>query len=246
MPERTTPSRSALLDYLPAIYQDPGWAGDESPSLFLGQFLMAFELLLLGREHKQIQLKPDVPFLATGRRASPKFQSLEEKVANIHALFDAWRTPSEFLEWLAGWAALILTPEMGELQKRELIANIIPLYRIRGTRLYVERLLEIILGGKAQVDDLAYPGIQIAVYSTVATNTYLGGSAPHYFRVRISDSAQEPASIETRRRTAREVIEQAKPAHTYYDLDIETPRFQVGVHSRIGTDIFLVRGERPN
>jgi phage tail-like protein len=249
-------TKSGLLDYLPAIYQDPGWAGSEPSGpdreeqerrrRFLGEFLAAFELLLLGREPEKIEVQRDGPFLSPARRATPKFQSLEEKIANLPALFDAWRSPSEFLEWLAGWAALILKPELGELQKRELIANIIPLYRIRGTPQYVERLLEIFLGGKAHVDDRAYPGMQIATYSTVATDTYLGGSAPHYFRVRIAVSAEERASIETRRRIAHEVIEQAKPAHTYYDLDLETPRFQVGVHSRIGADTFLVSGERPN
>jgi phage tail-like protein len=246
MAKPITRSKSALLDYLPAIYQDPGWAGSEPSGPFLGHFLMAFELLLLGREHEKIELERDGPFLNADRRAAARFQSLEEKTANIHALFDAWTTPSEFVEWLAGWAALILKPEIGELQKRELLANIIPLYRIRGTALYIENLLQILLGGKARVDDRAYPGMQIAVHSTVATDTYLGGSAPHYFRVRIAVSAEDRATIEIRRRIARDAIEQAKPSHTYYDLDIETSRFQVGVHSRIGMDTFLVSGGPPN
>jgi hypothetical protein len=146
------------------------------------------------------------------------------------------------LDWLAGWAARNFHPEITEQQKRELIANIIPLYRIRGTRRYLERLLDIFLGGKSMVDDLAYPGIQIARYSTVAKDTYVGGSSPHYFRVRIAVSAEQRHQIEARRRLAREVIDQAKPAHTYYDLEIVTPRLQIKVHSRLGVDTFLVNG----
>jgi phage tail-like protein len=229
MAKHTTPDRgkSTLLDHLPAIYRDPGWAGAREPSKFLNDFLLAFEDVLLGRKH-------------AGAQPRMELQGLEERIDNLHLLFDAWKTPSEFLDWLAGWAALSLNAGLSERQKRELVANIIQLYRIRGTRRYLERLLGIFLGGKSIVDDHAYPGLQIRDCSTVAKDTYLGGSSPHYFRVRIAVSTEEYGAIEQRRRLAREVIERAKPAHTYYDLEIVTPRFQVGVHSRVGLDTFLV------
>ena len=41
-------SPSALLDYLPAIYKDPGWAGGPAAGRFLNDFLLAFEHMLLG------------------------------------------------------------------------------------------------------------------------------------------------------------------------------------------------------
>src|SRR5215472_8533308 len=204
-------SPSTLLNYLPAIYKDPGWAGGPAAGRFLGEFLLSFEHVLLGLPHSTAEPGSSRPFLSSDARASLRFQGLEEKVSNLPVLFDAWRTPAEFLEWLAGWAALSLYPELAEQQKRELIANIIPLYRIRGTRRYVERLLDIFLGGRSMVDDHAYPGIQIARYSTVARDTYLGGSSPHYFRVRIAVSAEQHHQIEARRRLARKVINEAKP-----------------------------------
>jgi phage tail-like protein len=231
---------SVLLDYLPAIYKDPGWAGGPSAGRFLNDFLLAFEHVLIGRPHSTVEPGSSRPFLSRDPRAPVRFQGLEEKVAQLAALFDAWRTPAEFLDWLAGWAALSFCPELSEQQKRQLIANIIPLYRIRGTKRYLERLIDIFLGGKSMVDDHAYPGMQIARYSTVSKDTYLGGSSPHYFRVRIAVSAEQRHQIDARRRLARQVIDQAKPAHTYYDLEIVTPRLQVKVHSRVGVDTFLV------
>ena len=30
-----------------------------------------------------------------------------------------------------------------------------------------------------------------------------------------------------------------KPAHTYYALDVETPAFQIGIHSTVGIDTLL-------
>ena len=233
-------SASMLLDYLPAIYKDPGWAGGPSAGRFLNDFLLAFEHVLAGRPHSTAEPGSSHPFLSPDSRAPVRFQGLEEKVAHLAVLFDAWRTPAEFLDWFAGWAALSLQPELSEQQKRELIAHIIPLYRIRGTKRYLERLLDIVLGGKSMVDDDAYPGIQIGRHSTVAKDMYLGGSSPHYFRVRIAVSAEQRHQISARRRLAREVIDQAKPAHTYYDLEIVTPRLQLKVHSRVGVDTFLV------
>jgi phage tail-like protein len=233
-------SSSALLDYLPAIFKDPGWAGGPSAGRFLNDFLLTFEHVLLGRPHSTADPGSSRPFLNSDSRAEARFQGLEEKIANLPALFDAWRTPAEFLGWLAEWAALNLPSELSEQQKRELVASIIPLYRIRGTRQYVERLLDIFLGGRSIVDDRAYAGIQIARYSTVGDDTYLGGSSPHYFRVCIAVSAEQHHQIEARGRLARYVIDQAKPAHTYYDLEIVTPRLQLKLHSRVGVDTFLV------
>jgi phage tail-like protein len=236
MPTATKPT-SALLNYLPAIYQNPAWTGgDSAEPPFLNDFLLAFEKILAGRDDGVEPEGGSAEYLGA---APQRFQGLDEKVANLHFLFDAMRTPECFLEWLAGWSALTLRTELSEGSRRALIANIIPLYRIRGTKKYLERLLALFLGGGATVDDQSWPGIQIGRYSTVAADTWLGGNQPHHFRVRLSVPPEEESRTEARRRLAHEAIEQAKPAHTYYDLEIIAPRFQVGVHSRVGLDTFL-------
>jgi phage tail-like protein len=229
--------KSVLLSYLPAIYQDPGWVGaDSAQAFFLNDYLLAFEKILLGRDDGVQPQTGSDEFLGTGDRG---FQGLEEKISNLQLLFDAAHSPEIFLDWLAGWGALSLNAELSESRRRGLLAHIIPLYRIRGTKKYLERMLTLFLGGNASVDDQSYPGVQIGRYSTLAKDTYLSGNAPHYFRVRLSVPLEEESRSEARQRLARDVIEQASPAHTYYDLEIVSPRLQVGVHSRVGVDTFL-------
>ena len=231
---------SVLLDYLPAIYQDsnPMADGSESPS-FLGDYLLAFEKVLLGRNDNVQVETGSLPVLSDGPGTSSQWQGLEEKVANLHLLFSASHTPPEFLDWLAGWAGLIFRWELNEQQRRTLIANMFPLFRIRGTKRCLERLLSLFLGGKPAVDDHAYPGLQIGRYSELGRNTYLGGTSPHFFRVRLIVPLGDEAQVAARRRMAEELIEQAKPAHTYYSLELVSTRLQLGVHSRIGSDMFL-------
>ncbi|MGA7411917.1 MAG: phage tail protein [Bryobacteraceae bacterium] len=238
MENKRSAGKSLLLDYLPAIYQGSGWVdADAKASSFLSSFLLAFEKILLGRDDAVEPTGDSPPFVGSG--SSQRFQGLEEKIANLSALFDARRAPEEFLEWLAGWGALSLHEELSVPARRVLIANIISLYRIRGTKHYLERLLELVIGGGAVVDDQSWPGIQIGNFSTLSRDTYLAGSAPHYFRVKLAVPPGDDARARTRLRMARDVIELAKPAHTYYDLESHFSRMQVGLHSCVAVDTFL-------
>src|SRR5262245_29999838 len=102
---------SSYLQNLPAIFsEDP----------FLGRFLLAFEQVLTG-----------LPDLA-GRESVPPL-GLEEIIATIATLFDPHETREEFLPWLASWVALGLRADWTPAQQRDFLANIVPLYRRRGT-----------------------------------------------------------------------------------------------------------------
>ncbi|NJR57850.1 MAG: hypothetical protein HC769_02680 [Cyanobacteria bacterium CRU_2_1] len=80
-----------LLALLPALYQtDP----------FIGEFLLPFERILLGRVEAD---KVDFPD-----------RGLEETIAELATYFDPQHTPKEFLSWLAGWAALSLRADLPE------------------------------------------------------------------------------------------------------------------------------------
>jgi phage tail-like protein len=197
---------SILLQYLPAICQE----ADEQQGRFLERLLAAFEKVLLGREDA-------VAFSDAG---------LEEEIAALPSLFDPWKTPSRFLEWLAGWAALALRADTEESEKRKLIASIIPLYRWRGTRRYLERLIELFTGGRAWVIEPEYVEFQIAVTAHVGRTTFLGGPPPYTFHVVFTPPpARADMYSEAQRLTeiARSVISLAKPAHTYYTLSIALP-----------------------
>jgi phage tail-like protein len=221
--------RKHLLEYLPAIYQEPEPSDSQS---FLGEFLIPFEKLLLDLDESTNE--------AEDHHAVFDIRDpLEKKISDLHILFDAERTPEEFLSWLASWAALSFQPELNVRRRRRLLARIIPMYRIRGTRRYLEQILSLCLDVHASVDEAPLPILQIGTHSTVGADTRLNGGPPHFFTVYISAPKLSADQIEAQCRLAKSLIELAKPAHTCYELEITSAEFQIGVHSVIGVDTIL-------
>jgi phage tail-like protein len=221
------------MEYLPAIYQE---ADPSHPRMFLGQFLLAFEKVLLG-----LQKETGDSRRAVGRDvpADVEIEGLGEKIARLHRIFDPGETPAEFLPWLAGWAALSLRPDLSSARKRKLLAHIIPLYRIRGTRKYLEELLVLCVDTFVSVSDLDVPPFQIGTHSTVESDTFIGGGPPHFFQVTLVAPRLNARELEAQCQIAHDVIELAKPAHTYYELRIISPSLLIGVHSKVGLDTVL-------
>lgn len=113
-----------LPAYLPAIYR-------EDP--FLGQYLWAFEQVLLG---------------------------LEQEVGDLAKVFDPMEAREEFLPWLSSWVAFTLRSDLETSQQRAFLARIIPLYRRRGTKKNLQDLLSIFTTGVPNIvepDDAGTP-----------------------------------------------------------------------------------------
>jgi phage tail-like protein len=239
-PSNTRPKR--LLEYLPAIYQErtsPDRRKPDAPDRpnYLLALLEPFESILLGSEQGtgargQTDAEQD-------KQPAHSVSALREKIARLHELFDARQAPEEFLPWLASWAALSLRATMKPKKKRDLIANIIPLYRIRGTKAYVERLLELCVDAPASVSEDEIPPLQLGIHCTVGEDMYLGGGAPHYFRVTLVASDLNALEVQAQRQLAYEVVELAKPAHTAYEFQVISAELQVAVHSTVGLDTVL-------
>ena len=205
---------SRLLEYLPAIYQ-------EDP--FIGQFLSAFEKILLGRED-------DVVF---------PYKGLEETIDGLAALFDPKETPKEFLSWLAKWTALSLRADLDETKQRHFLANIIQLYRWRGTKNNLQNLLKLFTVGVPDVNEAGAAEMQIGEHSTIGKDTYIGGGPPHFFYVNISLPRADPEVQLRQREIAKALIDLEKPAHTFYELTVNYPSMQIGKHSTVGIDTIL-------
>jgi phage tail-like protein len=220
--------RKKLLQYLPAIYQDPG---TPEQSNYLPVFLEAFEKILFGKEEK-VSARAD-------HKNPNAVESLSERIAHLHELFDPWAAPDGFLPWLASWAALSLSPAMNLERQRLLIAKIIPLYRIRGTRKYVEEILKLCLEIPSAVIEEEIPPLQLGVHSTVGEDMRIDGGAPHFFLVRLIATNLDAVKVQAQRQLAYEVVELAKPAHTGYEFQVLSPEMQVGVHSTVGLDTVL-------
>jgi hypothetical protein len=127
------------------------------------------------------------------------------------------------LPWLSKWTALSLRADLNENQQRDFIANIIQLYRWRGSKANLRRLLKIFTGGEAVITE--------------------DPETPHYFYVALSlpkEWREEPVEFLGRKKEiAYGLIDLEKPAHTYYKLDFVYPSMQIGVRSSVGKDTVL-------
>jgi phage tail-like protein len=247
-----TVARQRMYDLLPAIYQEPEWRparnakqGEVCPICdelertldhknHLREFLEAFEKVLFGFDDYG---PPSAKAVRHGDLDS--VLGLGQKIERLYELIDPDLAPARFLPWLASLAALSFRAGMREDKQRTLIAQIISLYRVRGTKKYLETLLNLCLDVRSSITEVEIPPLQIGVSHKVGVDTYIGGGPPHFFRVSLYTEGWDASRVEAQRQIAHEVIELAKPAHTTYELTFVSPRMQIGVHSTIGLDTVL-------
>lgn len=216
MTEQET-SVKAYQDYLPRVYQDP-----KKP--FVGQFLKVFEALLSGGP------EPIEGWSGKG---------LEQVIDTLGDYFVPEKTPTEFLDWLAGWVGLVLRGEWSEEARRELIQEIVSIYPLRGTKHGVERLVKIYAEASVTITDSAEP-LEVGK-SRVGVDTVIGGLPPHFFTVSIAFSEPDAQKLSEKARAVRALLDLEKPAHTYYALTFRGPTFQVGIENRarLGKDTLI-------
>jgi phage tail-like protein len=221
---------SSYLAYLPAIFQQP--CEDEeckecaAQPPFLGRFLRAFEHLLSGLGNM------DDPGLLERVEGIDKMAGLERYFTPGPDTIESQRTPEEFLPWLANWVALTLREEWDIEERRRLISQIVPLYRLRGTKEGLRKLLSIYISREKRINE------------NLVTIDDQFDQFPHFFRVQLIMEDLDPigAADEIRRkeRIARTIIDQEKPAHTYYALNSHLRQtMRIGKRSTIGKDTLL-------
>ena len=182
-----------LLNSLPAIYHT---------SEDLRQLLAVFEAVLFGVDGQE--------------------PSIVHSIATIASLFDAYKTPKELVPWLAQWVALTHLSGLSEPRQRDLLARIVPLYAQRGTKTYLESLLEFFKPEhtRVEIDDRELQGFIVGT-ARIGLDSQLERDRPFSFRVRLhTSSPMGDADEQTRwEERLRRVIDLAKPAHTLYELD---------------------------
>jgi phage tail-like protein len=244
MESKVTGEDGGLMQYLPAIYAEDA---------VLGQFLSAFEKVLLGSDDGVSLAYKGGKFVGDSGagEADATYRGLEETIAGLADFFDPKpyvvdedRAPKEFLEWLSGWVALSLRADLGEEVQRDFISKAVWLYSMRGTKRGLEETIKVytILG--AEIQELITP-FQLGVHSTVGVDTMLDAGAAHFFRVTVNfkttgeSGVFDPKKIERMTQVVAAIIELEKPAHTYYSLTTLTPTMQIAVHSTVGVDTLL-------
>ena len=225
---------SKLLDYLPAIYHDQE---------FLAAYLAAFEKILIGR-NDGVTIPPG--------NGGAESRSLEETIDAIPTLFDPTGsgdgayTPKDFLPWLAGWAALSLRADLDEGDQRGFIANIIQIYRRRGTKDNLIDLLKLFTKTTPEIDENAVPSDDFKKqFPQFNTDT----QPLHFFKVLVWLTDPLPETVQLKRNIAHALIEMEKPAHTFYELETKFASMRIGkdyqdhddkrYHAKLGEDTLI-------
>jgi P2-related tail formation protein len=207
---------SSYLQYLPANFQTQKTIGPDAippPATtfepFMSRFLLAFERILSG----------GVP-TPHGLTISEGVERLLAWIPNFFVpLADskAKEAPIEFLDWLAGWVALSLRGDWTEAQQRKFIQQMPQLYRCRGTFSCMQQMLDIFIETGATITEPA--------------------DVPHFFTV--TYQVPDPSAIPLYDRAVRAIIDQEKPAYTFYGINMlvnpMTLPIHVGVTSILGT-----------
>ncbi len=202
-------SMSNYQQYLPAILQE---------EVFFGRFLLAFEKILSGLDQT-----PSKEQIITGK--TQNVPGLEEILDQIHLYFNPQETPEEFLPWLAGWVALSLRDDWDVNVKRAFILEIVRLYRLRGTKQGLIKILALYLKRSGFED-------KVEIFDEF-------DNFPYYFQVQITSNIRYPNKYWQEAQIAKAIIDREKPAQTYYTLKILMLTMQITKRSHVGYDFKL-------
>jgi phage tail-like protein len=133
---------------------------------------------------------------------------LQAEIEGVADYIDPGTARADFLPWLSGWVALTLRADWDDATRRSFLQQIVPLYQLRGTRAGMQRMLELYTGERVEVDD-AFDQV------------------PYYFQVRLTLSEADPDLLRSKQDIARAIIDQEKPAYTFYALQLAIPTMRL-------------------
>jgi phage tail-like protein len=125
------------------------------------------------------------------------WEPLEQRQDHCEMYLDPRTCPTSFLPWFASWFDLEVTPYLPEARLRPLIAEAVELYRWRGTKYGLARMIEVCTGLKPEITETP--------------------SAPFVFRIKIRLPEDRGASVGE----IEKLIQAHKPAHAGYFLEAQ-------------------------
>jgi phage tail-like protein len=202
-PAATQQPESSYLGYLPAIFR-------QTP--LVGRFLLAFETMLTAPFWTSDSI-PDTP----PQGVQPP--GLETTIGHVADYLDPATTRADFLPWLASWVALSLRADWDEQTRRDFIRQIVSLYKLRGTLQGMLKMLSLYTRESVKIWD----GLDDEQPGEGPDHRW----PPFFFEVQLTLTAPDEALLETKRQIARAIIDQEKPAHTYYALQFAIPTMRL-------------------
>ncbi|MCD9025827.1 phage tail protein [Cohnella silvisoli] len=211
--ERHTPQLRRLRVYFPRetllSYLPAVYQEEESSRDFLARFLSLFGTL---------------------------FDSVEEQIDGMAKQFDSERAEGRQLRWLGSWLGLDSDEHWRDEWVRRLIRAAPELYRYRGTRRGIEKLVETFTGlPPIIVESFQFKAMRDHAELRWLTDR-LYSDNPHTFTV-LLDQSQAPTDKE--RVLLRGLVEEHKPAFTEVRLVWLQPWMYLDLHTYLGINTVL-------
>jgi phage tail-like protein len=154
---------------------------------------------------------------------------------------------NELLDWQSTWISLACDNNWTLDSKREIMATILPVFRQRGTAAGLEELLNTFITGDIAVNDVVAAPAMTVGHNTQLKAAYasgdpvVGGVRPFAFQVVLTVPTYDIHSMPVLAKVAaiRALVDQEKPAHTSYTVDVRTTITKLGVNSVVGETFLL-------
>jgi phage tail-like protein len=124
------------------------------------------------------------------------WEQLEQRQDFIEMYFDPRTCPASFLRWLASWFDVEIDPHWPESRARALLLELIRVYRWRGTKYGLVRMLEVCTGIRPEISFAA--------------------NQPSVLRIAV----ELPTDSKVGKELLDELIQAHKPAHLGYVLEV--------------------------
>lgn len=127
--------------------------------------------------------------------------------------FDPALTPTDFLEWLAGWVGIEVDEAWETERRRAAVATAVEMYRMRGTISGLRANLEVLSGGQVEITDSG----------GVAWSTSPMGPLPGQESPRLAVRVTLPEVSDRTTKAIDAIVTAAKPAHVVHRVEVVTP-----------------------
>lgn len=150
---------------------------------------------------------------------------ISQQIDQVPNYFDPYLTTPEMLPWLAGWFGLEWDENLPVERKRDLLARIFPIYAHKGTGPALALFLKMFTGGEVEITEHRDTNFSLGQTAYLGYQMALGtDNSPHTFDVRLRVPPEAAPAGQSARDQYRQRIEaminQYKPAHTVFHLDL--------------------------
>ncbi|RKN75965.1 phage tail protein [Paenibacillus ginsengarvi] len=164
------------------------------------------------------------------------FAEMEERIAGVSSNFDPDSVTGAYLRWLGGWLALDIADSWEEPNLRELMKQAPELYKMRGTRAGLKRMLHIYTGVEPFVvehHELKHMQEQSELRQLLGR---LYGDNPYSFCVMLPPDC---VRTDKQRLMVETIIDDQKPAYTEGKLIVLQPWMHTDMHTYLGINTVL-------